>query len=43
MLNQKQISTADNIIDEIKLFLEDEAREREAERKEKLKVTNQIE
>ena len=28
MLNQKQISTADNIIDEIKLFLDDEERER---------------
>jgi hypothetical protein len=33
MLNQKQISTSDNIIDEIKLFLDDEEREREVERK----------
>ena len=41
MLNEKQKSTAENIIAEIDLFLKEEARERETERGQKAKLTNQ--
>lgn len=41
MVNEKQKSTAENIIAEIDLFLKEEARERETERQQKGKLTNQ--
>ena len=41
MLNEKQKSTAQNIIAEIDLFLKEEGREREIERQQKGKLTNQ--
>lgn len=40
MLNEKQKSTADNIIAEIELFLKEEARDREIERQHKAKYLN---
>ena len=41
MLNEKQKSTAENIIAEVELFLKEEARERETERMQKAKHINQ--
>lgn len=41
MVNEKQKSTAQNIIAEIELFMKEESREREVERQQKAKQTNQ--
>lgn len=41
MVNEKQKSTAQNIIAEIELFMKEESRQREIERQQKAKHTNQ--
>ena len=41
MVNQKQKSTAENMISEIELYLKEEGREREIERQQKNKLTTQ--
>ena len=41
MVNEKQRSTAENMISEIELYLKEESREREIERQQKNKLTTQ--